>query len=179
VAVRPIVHAPDPVLNRKTVRIKAIDGSVHKLLEDMVETMLAANGVGLAANQIGVPLRVAVIQLPEDENATVLINPEVIRREGVREVEEGCLSIPGYRGLVRRSVKVQIKALDADGKPIRIKAENDLLAEALEHETDHLNGILYITHLVDKDSLWKVSESEEEDGEDGDEAEGQKPPPES
>ncbi len=176
-AVRPIVCAPDPILNRKTVRLKTIDNSIHKLLEDMVETMMAASGVGLAANQIGVPLRVAVIQLPEDEKATVLINPEVVRREGVREVEEGCLSIPGYRGLVRRSVKVQVKALDASGKPIRIKAENDLLAEALEHETDHLNGILYITHLANKDSLWKVSESEE-DGEDGDEAEDQKPPTE-
>lgn len=173
-AVRPIVHAPDPVLNRKTVRVKTIDASIHKLLDDMVETMIAANGVGLAANQIGVPLRVAVIQLPEDEKATVLINPEVVKREGVREVEEGCLSIPGYRGLVRRSLKVDVKALDARGKPIRIKAENDLLAEALEHETDHLNGILYITHLVSKDTLTKVSE--EEEAEDSVEAEEQKAP---
>jgi peptide deformylase len=172
VAVRPIVHAPNPVLNRKTVRVKTIDASIHKLLDDMVETMIAANGVGLAANQIGVPLRVAVIQLPEDEKATVLINPEVVKREGVREVEEGCLSIPGYRGLVRRSVKVDVKALDAKGKPIRIKAENDLLAEALEHETDHLNGILYITHLVSKDTLTKVIE--EEEAEDGTEGVGEK-----
>jgi peptide deformylase len=168
VAVRPIVRAPDPVLNRKTVRVKTIDASIHKLLDDMVETMIAANGVGLAANQIGVPLRVAVIQLPEDEKATLLINPEVVKREGVREVEEGCLSIPGYRGLVRRSVKIDVKALDAKGKPIRIKAENDLLAEALEHETDHLNGILYITYLVSKDTLTRVSEEEEvEDGGEG------------
>jgi len=172
VAVRPIVHAPDPILNRKTVRVKAIDASLHKLLDDMVETMIAASGVGLAANQIGVPLRVAVIQLPEDEKATVLINPEVVKREGVREVDEGCLSIPGYRGLVRRSVKVHVKALGVDGKPIKIKAENDLLAEALEHETDHLNGVLYVTHLVDKNGLVKVSE--EEEAEDGGEAEAPK-----
>ena len=97
-----------------------------------------AHGVGLAANQIGVPLRIAVIQLPDEDEAVVLINPEVVLREGSRELTEGCLSIPGYSGLALRSEKVRVKAQGLDGKPFRIEAECDLMAQALEHETDHL-----------------------------------------
>jgi peptide deformylase len=162
-ALLPIRHVPEPVLRRKTQQVKEITSAIHKLVEDMIDTMHGAWGVGLAANQVGVPLRLAVIQLPEDEQATVLINPKVVRREGEREVEEGCLSIPGYRGLVKRSVKVRIKALGLDGKPLRIKAEDNLLAQALEHETDHLDGVLYIDHLVSKDKLWKVEEDSNEE----------------
>ncbi len=95
----------------------------------------------------------------------MLINPEIVKREGEQELEEGCLSIPGYRGLVKRSVKVRARALGLDGKVIRLKAEG-LLAEALEHETDHLNGILYIDHLVSRDHLWKVTAHLEENGQD-------------
>ena len=158
-------YAPNPVLERKARRVKEIDAAIHKLVEDMIETMHSAHGVGLAANQVGVSLRVAIIQLPEDQEATVLINPEVVRREGEREITEGCLSIPGYQGLVRRSVKVRVRAQDLDGKPIRIKAEDDLLAQALEHETDHLAGVLYIDRLVSKDKLWKMTEEEKGPGE--------------
>ena len=168
-AVLPLKYAPDPLLERKTRRVKEIDVTIHKLVEDMIETMHDAHGVGLAANQVGVSFRVVVIQLPEDQEATVLINPEVVRREGERELTEGCLSIPGYQGLVRRSVKVRVRALDLEGKPIRIKAEDNLLAQALEHETDHLNGTLYIDRLVSKDKLWKLSEEEK----DSDEEEGE------
>ena len=106
--------------------------------------------------------KVAVIQLPEWEEAIILINPEITRREGEREVEEGCLSIPGYRGTVIRSEKVRAKAIGLDGKVIRIKAEG-LFAQALEHETDHLNGVLYIDHLVSQDSLTKVTYAPEEE----------------
>ena len=156
----PIRIFPDPVLRRKAKRIKDIDASLLKLAEDMVETMHHADGVGLAANQVGVLQRIAVIHLSEDEEPLILINPEITRREGQREVEEGCQSIPGYRGLVSRSVTVKVKALDKNGKVVRIKAQ-ELLAHALEHELDHLNGVLYIEHLVDRDKLWKINPEEE------------------
>ena len=154
-AVRPLKHLPDPVLRQKAKRIRTIDNSIQKLIDDMIETMHAENGVGLAANQVGVLQRIAVIQLPDDQEATVLINPEILRREGEMEVHEGCLSIPGYRGDLKRSATVQAKALDRNGKPFRIKG-HDLLAEALEHETDHLNGILYIDHITDPENFYKI-----------------------
>ncbi len=149
-------RVPDPILRQQGRRITQIPPSMAQYTQDMVETMHAEHGVGLAANQVGGLQKVAVIQLPEWEEALVLINPEIIRREGEREVEEGCLSIPGYRGTVKRSQRVRARALDLNGKMVRIKAEG-LLAQALEHETDHLNGILYIDHLVSRESLWKIS----------------------
>ncbi|MCZ6891453.1 MAG: peptide deformylase, partial [Chloroflexi bacterium] len=145
-AVLPLRHLPDPVLRQKAKRIRTIDAALQRLIDDMIETMHAENGVGLAANQVGVLRRVVVIQLPDDEQATVLINPEIIRREGEVEVHEGCLSIPGYRGDLKRAVTVRVKALDRTGKSFRIRGQ-ELLAEALEHETDHLDGILYIDHI--------------------------------
>ncbi len=171
-AVRPLVSAQDPVLSRKTSRVKRVDAGIRRLVKDMIETMHDAHGVGLAANQIGVPLRIAVIQLPDDEEALVLVNPEVMHREGSRELTEGCLSIPGYSGCTVRSEKVQVKAQGLDGKAIRIKAEGDLMAQALEHETDHLDGHLYVERLVSPDQIWKNDEDEveEELGIDGMEA---------
>ncbi len=160
-AVRPLVSAQDPVLSRKTSRVKRVDAGIRRLVKDMIETMHDAQGVGLAANQIGVPLRIAVIQLPDDEEALVLVNPEVVHREGSRELTEGCLSIPGYSGSTVRSEKVHVKARGLDGKPIRIKAEGDLLAQALEHETDHLDGHLYVERLVSPDEIWRHDEEEE------------------
>ena len=148
-------HVPDPILRQQARRITQIPAGMPQYTRDMVETMHAEHGVGLAANQVGSRQKVAVIQLPEWEEALVLINPEIIRREGEREVEEGCLSIPGYRGMVKRSQRVRARALDLNGKVIRIKAEG-LLAQALEHETDHLNGILYIDHLVSRDGLYRI-----------------------
>ena len=112
-----------------------------------------------------------MVQLPEWEEAMVLINPEIVKQEGEREVEEGCLSIPGYRGMVKRSVSVRARAIGLDGKVIRVNAD-ELFAQALEHEIDHLNGILYIDRLVSPDSLWKVTstpEGEEEAAEGEDE----------
>lgn len=167
-AVRPLVSAQNPVLSRKTSRVKRVDAGIHRLVRDMIETMHDAHGVGLAANQIGVPLRIAVIQLPDDEEALVLVNPEVVHREGSRELTEGCLSIPGYSGCTLRSEKVDVKARGLDGKPIRIKAEGDLLAQALEHETDHLDGHLYVERLVSPDQIWKNDEDEAEGESEGD-----------
>lgn len=152
---------PDPVLRRKTRHVRDIDASIQRLVDDMLETMHHESGVGLAANQVGVLHRVAVIHLPEAEEPIVLINPEVLRREGQREVEEGCLSIPGYRAMLFRSVTVRVKAQDRNGKPIRIKAQ-ELLAQALEHEIDHLNGILYIDHLESHEKLYKITEDSED-----------------
>ena len=149
-------RVPDPILRQQTRRIAQIPPALRQYAADMVETMQAEQGVGLAANQVGGRQKIAVIQLPDWDDALVLINPEIIRREGEREVEEGCLSIPGYRGVVKRAQRVRARALDLDGKVIRIKAEG-LLAQALEHETDHLNGILYIDHLVSRESLHKIT----------------------
>ena len=120
----------------------------------MIETMHAAPGVGLAAPQVGVPLRVIVIGMPEEEEI-VLINPQIVRRSGERLITEGCLSVPGYFGEVQRAQRVTVKGKDLSGKEIRIKAE-ELLAQALEHEIDHLNGLLYIDHLESNDKLYKV-----------------------
>ena len=159
-SVLPLRIVPDPTLRQRSKRVSNISPSLQKLIDDMVETMHDAHGVGLAANQVGVLQRVIVIQLPDDEEARVFINPEIVRREGQREVEEGCLSIPGYRGLVNRSVQVRAKGLDRKGKAVRVKAY-ELLAQALEHEIDHLNGKLYIDHLVDRDKLWKEQPEEE------------------
>ena len=164
-AVRPIRTLPDPVLRAKAVRLKDIPSSMGRLIEDMVDSMRAAQGVGLAANQIGLRQKVTVIEIP-DEEVRVFVNPEIVRREGEREVEEGCLSIPGYRGQIKRSAKVTVKAMDIRGKPFRLKAEG-LLAQALEHETDHLNGILYVDHLESKDHLYKIDEHGDEEEADG------------
>ncbi len=150
---------PDPVLRQKARRISKLDDSLQKLIDDMIDTMREANGVGLAANQVGILQRVVVIEIPEEDEVRVLINPTIIRREGERIVEEGCLSIPDYRGELTRSLKVRARALDRDGKEVRIKADG-LLAQALEHEIDHINGILYIDHLESSDKLWKIEPHE-------------------
>ena len=154
-AVHPIVLLPDPVLRRKAKRVPKIDASIHKLIEDMIESMYAAHGVGLAAPQIGVSLRVIVIGLPEEE-PFALINPQIVKATGERLVEEGCLSVPGYRAELTRSKLVVAKGLSPAGKEVRIKAREDLLAQALEHEIDHTNGILYIDHLPSLDALFKI-----------------------
>jgi peptide deformylase len=145
---------PDPVLRKKAKRVSSIDASVRRLIGEMVETLHLANGVGLAAPQVGVSLRVVVLQMP-DEAPMAIVNPEIVRRTGEREVTEGCLSIPGYAGIIKRSVSVTVKGEDLQSKKIRIKA-TELLAQALEHELDHLNGVLYIDHLESPDKLHAV-----------------------
>lgn len=153
-AVLTVLTLPEPILRQKSKRVRTIDGSVRKLADDMIETMHAASGVGLAAPQVGVPLRVIVIGLPEEEDF-VLINPEVVRRSGERLVTEGCLSVPGYFGEIKRAQRVTVKGKDLSGKEVRIKAE-ELLAQALEHEIDHINGVLYIDHLESDEKLHRI-----------------------
>jgi len=160
-AVLQIRTLPDPVLRRKAKRVTKIDDSIQKLIDDMIDTLRAdPNRAGLAAPQVGVLLRVAVIELPEQELIT-LINPEIIKKEGERIVEEGCLSIPGYFGEIKRGITVKIKARDRDGKEFRLKAEG-LLAQALEQEIEHLDGILYIDHLESPEKLFETIREEEE-----------------
>jgi len=163
VAVLPIRTLPDPVLRHKTKRVSTIDKSVKKLIADMRETLHAEPGrVGLAAPQVGVSLRVTVICLPgEGEKDVILVNPEVVRRKGERLISEGCLSIPGYVGDVLRAESVTVKGLDLAGKPVRIKAE-ELLSQALEHEIDHLNGVLYIDRMENPDTLRKIEPEDTE-----------------
>ena len=145
---------PDPILKQKSKRIKAVDSAVKHLSGDMLDTMYHAQGVGLAAPQIGIPLRMIVLSIPGNDEM-VLINPEVVRRSGERLLSEGCLSVPGYIGEVKRSESVIVKGRNLKGKEIRIKAEG-LLAQALEHEIDHLNGILYIDHIESEDKLYEL-----------------------
>jgi peptide deformylase len=162
-AVRTICRLPgDLVLRQKARRVTATDSSIQRLIDDMIETMQQASGVGLAAPQIGVPLRVVVIQLP-DEEPVALINPEMVKRSGEREVVEGCLSVPGYAGDIKRSVSVTVKARDRQGKSVRIKASG-LMAQALEHELDHLNGVLFVDHVESPDKLRRVETETQAEG---------------
>ncbi|MDH4269719.1 MAG: peptide deformylase [Dehalococcoidia bacterium] len=159
-AVLQIRTLPDPILRRKAKRVAKIDDSVQKLIDDMIDTLRAEpNRAGLAAPQVGVPLRVAVIELPEQELVT-LINPEITKKEGERIVQEGCLSIPGYFGEIKRAVTVKVKAKDRYGKQFRLKAEG-LLAQALEQEIEHLDGVLYIDHLESEEKLFEAVQEEE------------------
>jgi len=146
----PIVLYGQSVLETPAKTVTEFDTQeLHKLLDDMFESMYAAKGVGLAAPQIGISQRIVVIDLSVSEDPKqkiVLINPEVIHKEGTQIGEEGCLSVPGFREQVRRPKKVTVRAQDAKGQPVEMTGE-DLLARAFCHETDHLNGRLYITHV--------------------------------
>ncbi|MPZ22332.1 MAG: peptide deformylase [Dehalococcoidia bacterium] len=160
-AVHPIRYLGDPVLRNRAKKVTRIDGSIERLFDDMLESMHAARGVGLAAPQIGIPLRLIVIQTDPEDEPIFLANPEIVKVQGVRYLDEGCLSVPGYRGSIPRSTKVVAKGMDRSGKSVRIRAEDDLLAEALEHEIDHVNGVLYIDHLEKREDLVKIEPEDE------------------
>jgi peptide deformylase len=171
--VREIVVYDDPTLRKKSRRVKNVSDDLQRLIDDMVKTMYEANGIGLAAIQVGVPQRIVVVQLPEagedeedpDPNAGklfVIINPQLARRS--RETEEGiegCLSVPGLVGEVERCCTVAVKGLDRRGKPVRVKAQG-LLARVFQHEIDHCDGVLFIDHIDDPEKLYPVAEGEEE-----------------
>ncbi len=145
----PIVKFGDPVLEKPSDKVTVFDEELKTLVEDMFESMYAARGVGLAAPQIGIPFRIAVINVTfkEDPNAKiVLINPEIIHKEGRHAQSEGCLSIPDFRENVSRAKVATVRAQDLTGKVFE-KTGDDLLARAFQHETDHLNGKLYISHI--------------------------------
>jgi len=146
----PIVKFGNPVLEREAEDVLDFDTpELHRFLEDMFESMYAAKGVGLAAPQIGFSRKIAVIDVSNGENPSeklVLINPKIVKTEGKQEGEEGCLSIPGFREQVRRGKRVTVRAQNAKGEEFEMTGE-DLLARAFLHETDHLYGRLYITHI--------------------------------
>jgi peptide deformylase len=148
--VYPIVKYGDPVLETPAAKVTEFDTpELNKLLEDMFESMYAAKGVGLAAPQIGIGKRIAVIDTSAGEDPAqrlVLINPEIVSKNGSQTSEEGCLSVPGFREQVSRAKSVTVKAQNAKGEWFE-KTGEDLLARAFLHETDHLNGRLYITHV--------------------------------
>ena len=153
--IRRILTVEEPILRERAKKVTSYDASLHRLLDDMLETMRDAPGIGLAANQVGVPLQVAVIEL--EEKVTELINPQIVKASGEVVDWEGCLSIPGFVAEVRRSAKVTVKARDRHGKEFRIKGE-DLLARALQHEIDHLNGVLYIDYLESLEELVRLAD---------------------
>ena len=149
-SIKPLIILPDPILRQVSKPVERVDAPLRKLADDMLETMYDAPGIGLAAIQIGEPVRMLVIDLAkEDETPApqVFINPEVLDSSDARSVyEEGCLSIPDYYAEVERPASVRVKYLDRDGKLQEIEAEG-LMATCLQHEIDHLNGVLFIDHI--------------------------------
>lgn len=148
--VREIVIWPDPVLKQKASPVDVVDDEIRRLLDDMAETMYAADGVGLAAPQVGVSRRVVVIDTsPRDPEQRLihLVNPEIVRAEGKTTFTEGCLSIPGEAEEVQRAQRVWVRALGYDGKPFEIQDAGGLLGIALQHEIDHLEGTVFVDHL--------------------------------
>ncbi len=147
--IHPIVKYGNPVLEKPAAPVAVFDGGLRKLVAEMFESMYAAHGVGLAAPQIGVPLRIAVIDVTFKENPDarlVLVNPEIVHKEGKQRHSEGCLSLPDFRAEVTRASRVTVRAQDLEGKTFEHTGE-ELVARALLHETDHLNGRLFISHI--------------------------------
>ena len=149
-AVLPILTGDHPALRQQARKVGKVDRTIQRLLDDMAETMHEAPGIGLAGNQVGRLLRLIVVDV--DDHLYQFVNPEVVRSEGEVVIEEGCLSLPGYYADVRRPEKVTVKALTRQGKPIRLNADG-MLARALQHEIDHLNGVLFVDRLESLDSL--------------------------
>ncbi|MCY9760513.1 peptide deformylase [Paenibacillus alvei] len=141
-ALRIIVHEPDEVLHQVAMEVPKITPNIQKLLTDMADTMYHAEGVGLAAPQIGILKRVIVVDVGDEHGLIGMVNPVILSAEGEQLGPEGCLSIPGINGDVRRHQKITVKGLDRNGREITIEAE-DFLARAFQHEIDHLNGVLF------------------------------------
>lgn len=161
-SVLPLTMMSESVLHQKAKRVRKIDDSIQKLIDDMIDTMHDIGGAaGLAAPQVGVPLQVIVVETPDEELA-VIINPEIVKSTGEEEVGEGCLSLPGYKGTLKRSEKVTVKGRDRYGKEIRIKADG-ILAQALQHEIDHVNGIVFLDRMESMDDLHKIDDEDEDD----------------
>ncbi len=146
-AILDILHFPDPRLRNKAKQVAQVDASIGRLVDDMLETMYQAPGIGLAATQVNVAKRVVVIDLSEDKNEPLcLINPEILEKDGVEQMEEGCLSVPGVFEPVSRANHIRVRALDREGNPFEMEAEG-LLAVCIQHELDHLEGKLFVDYL--------------------------------
>jgi peptide deformylase len=165
-AIRKIFTSEDSVLRQKAKKVKKIEASTQKLIDDMIETMRDAPGVGLAAPQVGVSLRVIVVELPEDEDdpqggtKLQLVNPEIMKSDGEQIGEEGCLSIPGYVGVVKRKMNLTVKGQNRKGKEVKVNASG-YLARVLQHEIDHIDGILFTDRLESPEDLFRLGENKE------------------
>jgi peptide deformylase len=179
--VRQIIYSNDPLLRKPSRHVRRVDEETQALIDDMIETMHEANGIGLAAVQIGVPERVIILDVPimpddgdnggeEGEGLAesefyALINPEIARRsQETVEGIEGCLSVPGWVGEVDRYSEVTVEGLDRSGNQVRVRAEG-LLARVLQHEIDHCHGVLFIDRILDPEKIWPVEEGKEEEAE--------------
>lgn len=160
--IRTIITRGHPNIHVKAKRVPAVDDSIRKLMDDMVDTMIAAPGVGLAATQIDVPLRVFVMKI--DNQIYQLANPEVIRSRGEITHSEGCLSVPGWTGETKRAEWMHVKGLNRAGKLIKIKGEG-LLAQCIQHEMDHLDGVLYLDRLTSMETFHELPSDEEVEAE--------------
>jgi peptide deformylase len=146
-AILDILHFPDPRLRNKAKPVTEVDSAVRQLVDDMFETMYQAPGIGLAATQVNVAKQVVVIDLSEEKNQPLcLINPQILEKDGEEQMEEGCLSVPGVYEPVTRAAHIRIRALNRDGEPYEMEAD-DLLAVCIQHEMDHLNGKLFVDYL--------------------------------
>ena len=163
--VRAILNFDQPVLREKAKKVARVDTSIQRLIDDLAETMLAAPGAGLAAPQIGVPLRVCVVK-GDDNQIWALVNPEIVKSDGVQVGYEGCLSYPGWVGEVARYDTVVVKGRNRRGKEVRIKSSG-FTARAFQHELDHLDGVLFIDRLTNLDTLQRVEDLQAEDEEAG------------
>ncbi len=161
-AVRSIVlaQAQEPVLRRKSLRVRAVDQAIRGLAHDLVDTVIEYHGAGLAAPQIGAHWRVCVVLNNEGE-VVPMINPEVVRSAGLADDFEGCLSFPGVWGKVERALTVTVKFLDLDGRPRRLKVSN-IMARAVQHEIDHLDGILFVDRLSEPGKLYRLDYDEDD-----------------
>jgi len=167
-ALREVITVGDARLRERARPVQAITDQVDQLVDDMIETMHANEGIGLAAVQVAEMQRIIIIELPEDEEIWgsgeryVVINPEIVKESRETEVgTEGCLSIPGYIGEVERATEVLVRGLDRHGKKFRLRPK-DFLARVFQHEIDHLDGVLYIDRLVAPDRIWEVKPGTEE-----------------
>jgi peptide deformylase len=146
-AIRDILHFPDPRLRLRAEPVVEVDDGIRQLVDDMFETMYAAPGIGLAATQINVQKRILVADCSEDRSeALCLINPEILARDGQEEMDEGCLSVPGFYERVQRAERIRVRALDREGRPFELET-GGLLAVCIQHEIDHLDGKLFVDYL--------------------------------
>lgn len=160
-SIRFIVKHPDEVLREPAKEVTKFNANLHKLLDDMADTMYDADGVGLAAPQVGISKRVIVVDVGDDNGLIELVNPEIVSKEGEQLGPEGCLSIPGLQGDVKRANHIVIRGFDRDGKPVQYEA-TEFLSRAFQHEVDHLNGVLYIDLA---ESVYEARKEQEQDGE--------------
>jgi len=158
----PILHFPDPKLRTRAKPVETVDDSIRALIDNMLETMYEAPGIGLAATQVDIHVRVIVIDVSEEKNQPLaLINPELVEKQGVEEMDEGCLSVPGIYEKVQRADRVKVRALDRNGQPFELEADG-LLAVCIQHEMDHLEGKLFVDYLssLKRDRIQKKLEKQ-------------------